>query len=540
MVTVPVVVFLIAHYAVLSGERSQSRKYEGNLMIAVIADYFATGARSSAKGVSRNRLNSRERALLVYAGLALLVLRLIAMFILPLTDTTEARYAEIARLMVETGDWITPQFAEGVPFWGKPPLHTWLAAAGMQIFGIGEASARLPILIVSLGVLWLIFQWMRARQAVDHALLVTVILGSSLLFWGASAFVMTDMVMVLGTTLSMIGFYQATSDRLASRLWGYAFFVGLAIGLLGKGPVAVVLTGIPLALWVLLGNRWTLLPRLPWISGILLCLVLTLPWYVAAELKTPGFLAYFIIGEHVQRFLESGWQGDLYGSGHAQPAGMINLYWLGALFPWSLYIPFLLLRPQSVRESFSADSDGWLSYLALWAGSPLLLFSPAANIVPAYVLPGMAPAVLLLVALWSDLFGWAGRTLRVAFISSVTLTAIMALGVIAASDISPRLLGLKTARELVYQAQHAGPNTRIWYWGRRSFSAEFYTQGKVGYLSSARELDELTRNAVPDAVAIRLSNTEALNDPSLSDFVSLGTYGRYILFVENLEGEVNQ
>ncbi|HBR94728.1 MAG TPA: dolichyl-phosphate-mannose--protein mannosyltransferase, partial [Opitutae bacterium] len=62
---------------------------------------------------------------LVLAG----ILRVLMIFEIPFTDTTEARYAEIARKMVETGDWITPQFDYGVPFWGKPPLHTWVSAA---------------------------------------------------------------------------------------------------------------------------------------------------------------------------------------------------------------------------------------------------------------------------------------------------------------------------------------------------------------------------------------------------------------------------
>jgi 4-amino-4-deoxy-L-arabinose transferase-like glycosyltransferase len=76
--------------------------------------------------------------------------------------------------------------------------------------------------------------------------------------------------------------------------------------------------------------------RLPWISGSLLMLAIALPWYLLAEYRTPGFLNYFIMGEHVSRFLDPGWKGDKYGYAHATPRGMIWLYWLGAIFPWSL------------------------------------------------------------------------------------------------------------------------------------------------------------------------------------------------------------
>jgi 4-amino-4-deoxy-L-arabinose transferase-like glycosyltransferase len=79
----------------------------------------AQGVQSSPR-LSRRPLARHERAFLWCACVALLGLRGVAMFTLPLMDTTEARYAEIARIMVESGDWITPQFSLGVPFWGKP------------------------------------------------------------------------------------------------------------------------------------------------------------------------------------------------------------------------------------------------------------------------------------------------------------------------------------------------------------------------------------------------------------------------------------
>ena len=102
-------------------------------------------------------LDTAARRFLIALVAGFFLLRLGAMFVLPFTDTTEARYAEIARKMVETGNWLTPQFDYGVPFWGKPPLHTWLSAAGMQVFGVSEAAARLPILLTALAVLFLVY-----------------------------------------------------------------------------------------------------------------------------------------------------------------------------------------------------------------------------------------------------------------------------------------------------------------------------------------------------------------------------------------------
>ena len=86
------------------------------------------------------------RALWLAVG-ALLLVRLAAMALIPLMDTTEARYGEIARKMAALNDWITPWHDHGQPFWGKPPLSFWLTALSFKLLGVHEFSARLPHLL---------------------------------------------------------------------------------------------------------------------------------------------------------------------------------------------------------------------------------------------------------------------------------------------------------------------------------------------------------------------------------------------------------
>ena len=371
-----------------------------------------------------------HRMILAALG-AVFVVRLLFIFWLPLTDTTEARYAEIARKMVETNNWITPQFDYGVPFWGKPPLHTWLSALGMKVFGVGPFGGRILIFAAALGVLATVYAWVQAKADRTVAGVAVLVCATSVMFFGASAFVMTDIPMVLGTTLSMVGFFVAATT--SHRRWGYLFFVGLAVGMLAKGPTAVVLTGIPIFLWLLMGHRWHLLARLPWVGGVVLALALTVPWYAAAEISTPGFLRYFIVGEHVERFLVPGWEGDLYGSGHTQPKGMIWLFAIGVFLPWTFLMLAQCLRPKAALSALPADTDGGMSYLVLWAVAPMLLFTPAANILPAYVLPAV-PAFAVLVAMVvvssvragskTTLYGfWACVVLALALFATVTALA---------------------------------------------------------------------------------------------------------------------
>ena len=101
---------------------------------------------------------------LVLLVFAVAVARLIMLGSYPLMDTTEARYGDIGRMMAESGDWITPWFRPGVPFWGKPPLSFWCTALSFKLFGVNEFTARLPHWI--LGVLggWLVWDLAASRS----------------------------------------------------------------------------------------------------------------------------------------------------------------------------------------------------------------------------------------------------------------------------------------------------------------------------------------------------------------------------------------
>ena len=112
-----------------------------------------------------------------------------------------------------------------------------------------------------------------------------------------------------------------------------------------QGPLALVLVAAAVLPWSLLPAGRAQACALPWIGGTILMLALALPWYVMAEIRTPGFLQYFIVGEHFLRFVDPGWQGDLYGTAHKRPYGGIWLDWLLATMPWGLAGLWLFLRP---------------------------------------------------------------------------------------------------------------------------------------------------------------------------------------------------
>ncbi len=201
-------------------------------------------------------------------------------------------------------------------------------------------------------------------------------------------------------------------------IFGYLFFIGLGLGLLAKGPLIFVLVGLPIVAFIIAlrfaaklrfapHTRILRLKNLPLISGTILMLLIALPWYIAFELKSEGFLEYFIIGEHFKRFFISGWEGSMYGAAHSQPIGTIWWFFLISFLPWS--VVFLGFVAQRIYGFFRIRSDGVRIatlqtpqsvenlYLALWIVMPLCFLTFSRNILEAYTLP-TAPAFCILCA----------------------------------------------------------------------------------------------------------------------------------------------
>tara|TARA_R110002049_G_scaffold117683_1_gene271268 strand:- start:452 stop:961 length:510 start_codon:yes stop_codon:yes gene_type:complete len=162
----------------------------------------------------------------------------------------------------------------------------------------------------------------------------------------------------------------------------------------------------------------------------------------------------------------------------------------------------------------------------------MLLFTPAANILAAYVLPGIPASALLLVSLWATIQGRPRVTPKTIFGLAVGSMTVLFLTTTLLVRFSPETLHLKSQQALVAQATQIDQNIRLTYWGGRSYSAEFYTQGQARVTTDQTVLSALAGNSITDAVAV---NTEALAEvaPILGDrFTTIGVFGRYTLLAE--------
>jgi len=394
-------------------------------------------------------------------------------------EFSEARYAEIARKMAAEGDWITLWFLEGEPFWGKPPLAFWSVATSFLIFGINEFAARLPAMLASIATGWLLFQWLKTLGLQRLSWTVVAVYFSTTLILHISAVVLTDPILIFSTTLVMTTFYLAVTQ---GRRWaGYLMWAGLGIGLMAKGPIALVICGAACGSWVVITGAWgPLFRHSHLILGPLIMLVLAVPWYWLAEQKTPGFLEYFIVGEHFYRYTESEWAGDPYGAVKDMPFGTIWVMLLAAALPWSGVLLTQLTtakRRGMLAQTYGQYDPSLLKYLLCWLLVPIVFFTPARNVIITYTLPAI-PALAILTTLiliptlttaWTRIILWGSAL-------------IFLLGSIAVFELSivNHRYNQKPILE-VYQALNKQDPGLLVYTGKPRFAALFYAEGDMEF-----------------------------------------------------------
>lgn len=303
-----------------------------------------------------------------------------------LGEPDEGRYAEVAREMLASGDWITPRL-DGFLFFDKPPLHYWGTAAAYALLGTEPWVARLwgalAGLLAIAAVAWAGWRvWGRATGFYAAA-----ILGSSMLF-AVSAHVGTlDLGVAAFLALGMACFVVAQFDpasashRTAINLGMWA---ALALAVLSKGLIGVVLPGMVLAVYMLWQRDWRVLGRVSLLPGLVLLLAVSAPWFVEVTRRHPEFFDYFFIREHFTRFLTS-------ADNRGKPPGFFIPVVLLGLFPWTALVPFTRSGWRAMWSGAPVDR-----LLLAWVGVVFVFFSISHSQLPFYILPLFPAAALLL------------------------------------------------------------------------------------------------------------------------------------------------
>jgi 4-amino-4-deoxy-L-arabinose transferase-like glycosyltransferase len=320
-------------------------------------------------------------------------------------DDVDAVQAQIARNMLDSGDWVTARL-DGVAYFEKSPLKYWLIALSYKIFGVHDWAARVPIALSAVMLCWLVFRmgkWAFSERAGMYAGLAMATCVGLFLFTRVQ---IPEAALATTIALAMWSFLRALdAEEPRPALWAAATAAAIGTGLLLKGliaavfPVAAAL--IYLALTRQLSSRETW-RRLHPFRHILIVLAIAAPWHVLATFRNPpyvdftlrseagqyrGFFWFYFINEHVLRFLNLRYPRDY----NTVPRAYFWLFHLLWLFPWSVYFPAvfkLSYRP--------VDRAGRMRLLCLcWAGF-LLTFFTFSSTQEYYSVPCYAALALLI------------------------------------------------------------------------------------------------------------------------------------------------
>jgi 4-amino-4-deoxy-L-arabinose transferase-like glycosyltransferase len=366
-------------------------------------------------------------AALATAGIAILVSLFANLGAIGLVGPDEPRYAWIARAMAETGDWVTPRLW-GVPWFEKPVFYYWAAAIGFSLHLSPEWAARMPSAIAALAAAAAIgwFAWRHyggdGELSASPALLAPAIFATSVAAVGFARAATPDMLFSAAITLAMVcaasvlrragalrvpnsaSGENQTHNLLTLLLWG-AF---LGVGVLAKGPAAVILVGGAIAIWALTTSHWRAAIRLAHPLAIAAFCAVALPWYALCAKRNPDFLHVFIFQHNFERYLTPLFQ-------HRQPFWFFAPITILALLPWSA---FLIAAAQDAlrlwRQKSWRNSSGF--FVACWAVFPIVFFSFSQSKLPSYILPAV-PALALAAAIS------AGRAYRRSRSNAIMLSA---------------------------------------------------------------------------------------------------------------------
>ena len=316
-----------------------------------------------------------------------------------LVGADEPRYAQIAREMLARHDWITPVL-NGRPWLEKPVLLYWNEMISYSLFGVHDWAARVPSALFATGLVAAIFFFMRRFRTgteMDAALIAASLAGVIGFARGAS----TDMQISAPFCVAMLAWWAW--HETGKKLWLCGFYALLAIGTLAKGPVAPGLAVLVVAAYAAVRRDRKVFLRTVWLPGFLLYFAITLPWFVAVQIRVPQFFRVFFIEHNLERFGTNLYQ-------HQQPFWYYIPVFLLSVLPWLVYAIGALVeaargffrqlwpeREDEVMAAPAADVSGrWLScYLLLWIAVPIVFFSISRSKLPGYILPAIPPVAVL-------------------------------------------------------------------------------------------------------------------------------------------------
>ena len=368
-----------------------------------------------------------------------------------LTDRDEGRNAEAGREMFASGDLITPTF-NGELRVAKPVFVYWLMTLSYHVFGVSEFAARAPSALFGVALIVMHYLFLTRLRGPTIGLYgaLMVLLNIEMLALGRMA--ITDSVLIFFTTLSLYGFWLGLHEPGRGRHWILAFYAGMALATLTKGPVGFAVPLITGLLYLAATRQWLVFwQRGAPLAGTLLFVILAGPWYAAMFLLHGDAYSSQAKVHTVGRFLAP-MEGHGVGWWFYFPVLLLGFY------PWSAFLPVGLYRayqswrasrptmnrahdsPESWTPSGAGDELEW--FAGLWVVGVFIFFSLSSTRLPHYIGPLFPACALLAASFWAQgLKDSSTRGLRGSIHLMMGIGYLLAIGLASAPSLFVKFSG---------------------------------------------------------------------------------------------------
>lgn len=330
-----------------------------------------------------------------------------------LWDSNEAFYAETPREMIESGDYINPSF-NYQPRFNKPPLSYWIVAGFYRLFGVSETVERVPIALAALAIAAVAFGLGSLAHSRAAGLFAALVILCSPRFFMFSRRIIIDVGLAAFISLSLFLFLlwqfrkKDAAGEAGGRLYLSLMYLCIGLGVMTKGPVAIVLPCGVIAVYLAVTRQLRVIRQMMLPIGLVIIAAVVLPWY-AAIYNEHGFIYIrtFLLGDNLSRYTQQVW-GPKRGFFFYLPVI------LGDIGPWSLYLGAgaitavaAALRRKTRTEGPPADDTRRpiMLFLVLWITVIVFFFSLSRSKEDLYIMPSFPAAAALIgciIARWIE------------------------------------------------------------------------------------------------------------------------------------------
>src|SRR3989304_1825222 len=347
-----------------------------------------------------------------------------------LFDVDEAVYAEATREMIDTGDLITPQY-NYTNRYDKPVFFYWLMASAFRVFGVTEFAARFWSAVFGVLLTMMCYYLLRRMGHPKWGVITALVFATSLEVIVLAHASITDMTLAFFITSALFCFFLGYMGRGKVGFgWYLGFYLSTALAVLTKGPVGIVLPGAIIFIFLILrGDFIQTLKKMHIVSGVLIFMVVALPWYIVETwINGWEYIDAFFIKHNVTRFtgVVSGHRGAVY---YFIPVILI------AFFPWSAFLPQILYRyfPRSRKRGAVDPEESLTLFSIIWFLVIFIFFSISKTKLPGYIVPLSAPLAIMAGRLWYEYIYpdnevHTEKGLKYSFVFLIILSLIIAAG----------------------------------------------------------------------------------------------------------------